>query len=82
MIDLHRSVTNPSTEGGDQLASTIVSLCEDMIVMGDVIVVGVAHVSEENEEIDNDTSIISSSKRKAPYGAVGNSIDNRRKSSK
>ena len=82
VIELRRSGTNPSTKGGDQLASTIASLRDDMTVMNQAIVAGVARASDETEEKEDDSSTISSGKRKAQSGSVGNFIANRRKSSK
>ena len=73
---------NISTTGGDQIASTIASLRDDMNAMNKTIIDGVDHASEESEEKRDDTSTISSGKRKANSGSIGNFIANRRKLSK
>ena len=82
VIELRKSGNDPSTRGGEKLASTIAALRDDITVMNQAIVAGVARASEENEGKDDDASTISSGKRKASSGSVGNFIANRRKSSK
>ena len=73
---------NISTKGGDQIASTIVSLLDDMNAMNKTIIACVDHASEESEEKRDDASTISSDKRKENSDSIGNFIANRRKLSK
>ena len=53
-----------------------------MTAMNKAIIDGVDHASEESKEKRDDTSTISSDKRKAHSGSIGNFIANRRKLSK